>query len=378
LAKAAARRQHLERRPPGNGAAVETAASAQDDDSTVAEAHARYQLALDENGVGESPGLGARGIEEAPAWRRRLIERQNDTWQAIRALGDQPRHHLSERATCVLDDAIHWLSEAPESSIHAIVTDPPYGLIEYEEQQLAKRASGRGGVWRIPPAFDGASRSPLPRFTVLSEDALAGLHAFFVSVAYVALRALVPGGHVLVASNPLLSTMCFHAFQEGGFEKRGEFIRQVQTLRGGDRPKGAEAEFPDVSVMPRSCWEPWGIFRKPFDRTVADNLRLWGAGGLRRMSPGEPLKDLIFCSPTRGAEREIAPHPSLKPQRFMRQVVRAALPLGIGIVYDPFAGSGSTLAAAEALGYLSVGTERSQEYFDMSRTAFRGLVDLEV
>ncbi len=96
------------------------------------------------------------------------------------------------------------------------------------------------------------------------------------------------------------------------------------------------------------------------------------------MSPGEPLKDLIFCSPTRGAEREIAPHPSLKPQRFMRQVVRAALPLGIGIVYDPFAGSGSTLAAAEALGYLSVGTERSQEYFDMSRTAFRGLVDLEV
>ena len=28
-------------------------------------------------------------------------------------------------------------------------------------------------------------------------------------------------------------------------------------MRGGDRPKGAHAEFSDVSVMPRSMWEPW-------------------------------------------------------------------------------------------------------------------------
>jgi hypothetical protein len=32
--------------------------------------------------------------------------------------------------------------------------------------------------------------------------------------------------------------MCFHAFQASGFEKRGEIIRQVQTLRGGYKPKG--------------------------------------------------------------------------------------------------------------------------------------------
>jgi site-specific DNA-methyltransferase (adenine-specific) len=60
----------------------------------------------------------------------------------------------------------------------------------------------------------------------------------------------------------------------------------------------------------------------------------------------------------------------------MRQVVRASLPLGIGIVLDPFAGSGSTLAAAAALDYCSVGIERDAEYYEMAVDAFdrlRGL-----
>lgn len=294
---------------------------------------------------------------------------------SVRSIGEQLRYHLSDSVTYVHDDAIHWLAELPPNSIHAVVTDPPYGLIEYDDNHLIKRKNGNGGVWRIPPSFDGSKRSPLPRFTVLSTEEIIRLHAFFSAVACGALSALVPGGHVIIASNPLLSTMCFHAFQNAGFEKRGEIIRQVQTLRGGDKPKGAEEEFPDVTVMPRSCWEPWGIFRKPIEGTVAENLRQWGAGGLRRISRDEPFKDFIVCSPARGVEKEIAPHPSLKPQRFMRQVVRAALPLGLGIIYDPFAGSGSTLAAAEALGYRAIGTDRMLECVDMARAAFHGLVE---
>lgn len=311
------------------------------------------------------------------SWQDRLAAEVDAKWRKVRETGDQIRFHLSDRATYVHEDAVRWLADLPPNSIHAIVTDPPYGLIEYEDHQLKKRASGSGGVWRIPPSFDGVKRAPLPRFTILSREEITQLHGFFAAVAFGALRALVPGGHVFIAANPLLSTMCFHAFQETGFEKRGEIIRQVQTLRGGYKPKGSEAEFPDVSVMPRSCFEPWGIFRKPFDGTVADNLRAWGTGGLRRTSAEEPFKDVIVCSPTRGIEREIAPHPSLKPQRFMRQVVRAALPLGIGIIYDPFAGSGSTLAAAAALGYRSIGTDRSLEYIDMGRQAFHQLADLK-
>jgi site-specific DNA-methyltransferase (adenine-specific) len=288
------------------------------------------------------------------------------------------REHLSDRATYILDDAIHFLAELPENSIHAVVTDPPYGLIEYDEGHQTKLRSGRGGVWRVPPTLDGVQRRPLPRFTVLSDDETARLHGFFTAVAYGLMRALVPGGHVFMAANPLLSTLAFHGLQSAGLEKRGEVIRLVQTLRGGDRPKGAEREFSEVSMMARSCWEPWGIFRKPLAGTAAQNLRKWGTGGLRRISETEPFKDVIVCSPTRGKEREIAPHPSLKPQRFLRQVVRASLPLGVGIVYDPFAGSGSTLAAAEAVGYRSIGTDRDLQYFGIGKLAFDRLAKLSV
>ena len=275
-------------------------------------------------------------------------------------------------------DAIRWLDELPPNSIHAVVTDPPYGLIEYDTKHHDKLKNGRGGVWRIPPSFDGAKRKPLPRFTVLSQKEITALHDFFTNLANHLHRVLVPGGHIFISSNPLLSSMTYHAFQQAELEKRGEVIRLVQTLRGGDRPKGSEKEFSDVSVMPRSCWEPWGIFRKPFKGTVAKNLRSWGAGGLRRTSELEPFKDVIPCSPTNGKEKKIAPHPSLKPQRFMRRIVRASLPLGIGIVYDPFTGSGSALAAAEALGYLSIGTDRDEAYYELGCRSFAQLAQLPV
>jgi DNA modification methylase len=302
----------------------------------------------------------------------------SDQWQRLRTHGEQVRVHLSEKVTLIRGEACGWLQSLPPSCIHAVVTDPPYGLIEYAPRDHRKLRSGRGGVWRIPPAFDGARRQPLPRFTVLSTQELAALCEFFRDLGSVLQRVLVPGAHLFVASNPLLSTLTFHALQSAGLEKRGEVVRLVQTLRGGDRPKGAESEFTDVSVMARSGWEPWGIFRKPLEGTVAANLKRWGTGGLRRIGAAAPFKDVIASAPTGRAERAIAPHPSLKPQAFLRQIVRASLPLGRGILLDPFAGSGSTLAAAQAVGYCAVGTERDAKYHRLAVKAFAALAAVQI
>ena len=274
-------------------------------------------------------------------------------------------------------DCFDWLEHRAPDSIHAVVTDPPYGLKEYTAEEKQKLRRGRGGVWRIPPTLDGYTRSPLPRFTVLTQEEKISLQKFFTQWAIMIQRVLVPGGHVFIATNPLLSHLIYTALEEAGFEKRGEIIRLVQTLRGGDRPKNAHKEFENVTVMPRSCWEPWGLFRKPCQGRVQDNLREWKTGGLRRISEEQPFGDVIKSAPTRGLEREIAPHPSLKPQAFMRRIVRAALPLGEGIILDPFMGGGATIAAACAVGYRSIGVEIDREYYKMAIQAIPKLATLD-
>lgn len=282
------------------------------------------------------------------------------------------------RASFFLTDCLDWLAKREEASIHGVVTDPPYGLVEYSAKENEKRRNGRGGVWRIPPSFDGHERSPLPRFSVLSQRDLANLFDFFHAWAMVLKPALVPGAHVLVASNPLVSNVLSAAIQTADYERRGEVIRLVQTMRGGDRPKNAHEEFAGVSVMPKSQYEPWVLFRKPLDGRVQDNLRIWRTGGLRRISDTQPFGDVIRSAPTHKRERELAPHPSLKPQAFLRQVVRAILPLGDGVVLDSFAGSGSTLAAAEAVGYESIGLEMDADYLDVAETAIPALAQLDL
>ena len=277
------------------------------------------------------------------------------------------------QATVVHADCMEWLKERERSSVHAVVTDPPYGLVEYSPREQEKLRNGKGGVWRMPPSFDGTVRSPLPRFTVLSPDDLRALGEFFSRWAGLLTPVLVPGANVVVATNPLLSYVVAGALAEAGLERRGEIVRLVMTMRGGDRPKGAHTEFSEVSVMPRSMWEPWLMFRKPLEGRVQDNLRRWRTGGFRRPSSGRPFGDVIRSAPTRKEERALAPHPSLKPQGFLRHLVRGVLPLGEGVVLDPFCGAGSTLAAAEALGYGSIGIESDPEYFTMACRAIPSL-----
>ena len=283
------------------------------------------------------------------------------------------------KSTILHVDCFEWLSRLPENSLHAIVTDPPYGVKEYEHEQIAKRDKGVGGIWRLPPSFDGAIRSPLPRFTALNKKERETLIIFFTEWAQLATRALRPGGHVFIASNSFLSQMVFSALADGGLEFRGEMIRLVRTLRGGDRPKNAEEEFPGVSSLPRGGYEPWGIFRKPLlpGMKVSDCLREFQTGGLRRTLDDKPFSDVIVSERTPQRERQIADHPSLKPQSLLRQIVYAALPLGEGIVADTFMGSGSTIAACEAVGIQGIGTERHLKYFDLAQQAIPRLRDVK-
>ncbi len=186
--------------------------------------------------------------------------------------------HQSIGASLIVHaDCFAWLARLPENSLHAVITDPPYGVKEYQRDQLEKRNKGQGGIWRIPPSFDGHTRAPLPR-----------------------------------------------------------------------------------------------------GMKVSDCLREYETGGLRRTAEDKPFSDVIPSERTPRRERSIAPHPSLKPQAFLRQLAHVALPLGTGIIADPFMGSSATVAAAEAVGVPCVGVEIAPEYYAMSQVAIPKLAALDL
>lgn len=273
-------------------------------------------------------------------------------------------------ARLVHADCFEWLRGCPPHAIEGVCTDPPYGVVEFSEKELGKLRAGRGGVWRLPPVIGGSRRDPLPRFTVLTDQQKVALKQFFKDWGSALHPALVPGAHVCLAGNPMLQPLVQMAMVEAGFEIRTTIIRLYYSFRGGDRPKNAEREYPDVCVTPKGAYEPWMLFRKPLgERTVAQNLRKWGTGGLRRLNTDKPLPDVIASGRTPAREEAISDHPCLKPQHFMRILTRALLPLGKGTILDPFMGSGSTLAAAEAIGYASIGVELDRDYHQLAMRA---------
>jgi site-specific DNA-methyltransferase (adenine-specific) len=281
--------------------------------------------------------------------------------------------------------------EFPDNHFHAVVTDPPYGVIEFTESNVKKMRDGVGGVWRIPPELDGHERKPLPRFTVLTKDDKEMLQEFFHKLGDVLESKLRPGGHIFIASTQLLMHYVSNGFDAAGLERRDVLVRETKTLRGGDRPKGAHdhPEFQHVSSMPRVYWEPWLLYRKPFDGKLSENLEEWQTGGLRRESTDRPFTDLLEDGKTPKQETEIVrqshagdgnekeAHPNLKPQYLMRELVHASLPLQEGTILDTFAGSGSTLAAATALGYESVGIELDETFYKMAQNAIPRLADVD-
>ena len=201
-------------------------------------------------------------LKERRGVYRLRTQNGNSLQRSITSVNQWRQPFTFGKATLIHNDCFDWLDVQEDNSIHAVVTDPPYGLHEYTPEEQSKLRTRRGGVWRMPPSFDGHLRAPLPRFTTLTRLQREHLREFFFVWASLLLPKLVPGANVIVASNPLFSHILSSAFSSAGLERRGDIVRLVMTLRGGDRPKAAHQEFRDVTVLPRSMWEPWGYVQK--------------------------------------------------------------------------------------------------------------------
>lgn len=81
---------------------------------------------------------------------------------------------------------------------------------------------------------------------------------------------------------------------------------------------------------------------------------------------GNPARFFYSAKATKAERGEGNSHPTVKPIALCRWLCRLVTPPG-GTVLDPFAGSGSTLIAADREGFNAIGIEREQEYCEIAR-----------
>ncbi len=222
-------------------------------------------------------------------------------------------------------DCLPFLESLPEGSIDALITDPPYGsggLHLSARQQPVKSKYQQSNTKRQYPLFDGDAR-----------DQRAHLRWSVMWLAECA-RTLKPGAPICVFSDWRQLPLTTDAIQAAGFTWRGVAVWD-KTERG--RPA-------------------MGRFRAQAEYVV------WGSKGPMQTSRRADALPGVYRIAGRQADKH---HLTGKPTELMRAIVRICPPGGI--VLDPFAGSGTTLVAAQLESRDWLGCEASAEYVGIAR-----------
>ena len=144
-----------------------------------------------------------------------------------------------------------------------------------------------------------------------------------------------------------------------GTEVYGQFARGLDGIDPGYGDSGTYSRFFLIAKASRSDREP-----------VLGGLPLRDAGAFEgNADVGGNRK--IGARPDLPVSQRANTHPTVKPVELMRHLVRLVTPPG-GVVLDPFAGSGSTLLAAEQEGFAWIGIEKEPEYVAITEARLNG------
>jgi site-specific DNA-methyltransferase (adenine-specific) len=120
----------------------------------------------------------------------------------------------------------------------------------------------------------------------------------------------------------------------------------------------AALESADLRQHPLIIWDKQRLGMGAVFRNQHEFIVHMSAG-----NPSEPQRrdvpNVIGVPPVRGGE-----HPTEKPEALLRTLLSVVTPPS-GIVLDPFAGSGSTLRAAQSLGRKAIGIEIDERYCEL-------------
>ena len=270
------------------------------------------------------------------------------------------------------------MAAMPDRSVSLVVTDPPYftdGMDDDWDHAALHRRAKRAGVVGSLPVGMKFDRTQGPR-----------LQEFLTPIAAAWMRLLRPGGFALCFAQNRLVHHAALAIERAGFEIRDTLVwnyegqakafRQDHFIRRRSIPEPEKRRLlakvggrKTPQLKPQS--ELIVLAQAPREGTFVDNWDKWETG---LIDPSEPfLQPGQFPGTVMPAAkpRERHGHMTAKPVDLLRHLIRIFSKDG-SLVFDPFAGAGSTGVAARLEGRAFQGVEIDR---DMAERANRRIED---
>jgi site-specific DNA-methyltransferase (adenine-specific) len=296
-------------------------------------------------------------------------------------IAPQPGHvpYLNDVAT---GDCRLVLKEIPESAIHLIASDIPYG-IGADDWDVLHRNTNSAYLGSSPAQATAGSvfkrrGKPLNGWSEADRRIPHEYYEWCKLWADEWYRVLLPGASAFVFAGRRFQHRCVSALEDSGFTfkdmiawTRPRAAHRAQRVsvvfeRRGDLASAAGWQGWRVGNL-RPTFEPilWFVKPYPIGTTIADNLLVHSVGGFNEdeyvAHAGQPDNHI-----TGGfGAKEGGLHAAQKPVSLMEAIIALASRRG-QTVLDPFAGSGSTLVAAQSLDRNYIGIEIDAA---MARTA---------
>lgn len=289
--------------------------------------------------------------------------------------------------TVVHGDSLREIKNIPDSSIHLILSDIPYGICAEDWDVLHDNKNS--ALLGSSPSQKKAGKvfskrgKPINGWSEADRKIPLEYQEWCSKWASEWLRVLKPGGSAIVFSGRRFAHRCTVALEDSGFNfkdmiswvKPSAYHRAQRVSvvfdRRGDEDSSLKWQGWRLGNL-RPVFEPILWFTKPYKHTIVDNLLEHELGAYHQSSleehnySGYSANNLL----TSKTCKDGGLHPTQKPLELMKVLIEMTTLEG-HVVLDPFCGSGTTLLAAKELGRGYLGIDIDEAYVKTSLMRLR-------
>lgn len=277
-------------------------------------------------------------------------------------------------------DSIEIIKTFPDSSVHAIISDIPYGIgLEDWDVLHSNTNSAYGGTSPAQKSGGGLFKrrgKPLNGWSEADKRIPYEYQEWCSRWASDWLRVLKPGGTCFIFAGRRYAHRCITALEDSGFTFKDMLAWEKYTAphraqrlsaiyeRRGDFESSRKWEGWRVANL-RPLFEPVLWFQKPYRTggTIADNVAenstgAWNEHALAKYNAHDDSCSNIIMVKTDSTDHIY--HPAQKPLKLMECLI-SLVTLENQTVLDPFMGAGTTCIAARNLKRHYIGIDINPE-----------------